>query len=372
MNPSLHCVDRIDHRIATALMARRGQLTSVRSANTSLGFRRSLETRDQLMTFDQATRDSAGAFLVGELERLDQDLHKPLVAVTWQRDIDIREDVSMGDEASSFTNSTFAASQGIAGSNKSWAAKNGSAVPSMALDIGKTVTELPLWAQEISWTIPELISAMRLGRPVDQQKYEFLLEKYQMDVDEEVYMGDAALGMNGMLNHSALTNTGNAVNGSWATATAIEILADVNAILTSVYTTTGTALPADTLLVDSISYGILVSTIVSDAGNISILEFLLRNNITRALNNGKPLNIFPTKWLVGTGETISGVAGRGPASTNSMFAYVKDKKRIRLPLVPLQRTPLENRGIQQITTYFGRIGGVELVYSDTAARRSGL
>jgi hypothetical protein len=44
-------------------------------------------------TYDRMTIDSTGAFLVGELERLDQKLHEPLVAVTWGRDIDLREDV---------------------------------------------------------------------------------------------------------------------------------------------------------------------------------------------------------------------------------------------------------------------------------------
>jgi hypothetical protein len=51
-----------------------------------------------MRTYDQNTIDSAGAFLVGELERLDQELHMPLVSVTWNRDIDLREDVTIGDE----------------------------------------------------------------------------------------------------------------------------------------------------------------------------------------------------------------------------------------------------------------------------------
>lgn len=63
----------------------------------------------RMFTFDNRTIDSAGAFLVGELERLDQELHMPLASVTWSRDIDLREDVSIADEVSSFTNSTFAA-----------------------------------------------------------------------------------------------------------------------------------------------------------------------------------------------------------------------------------------------------------------------
>jgi len=58
-------------------------------------------------THDGRTCDSTGAFLVGELERLDQTLHEPLAAVTWGRDIDLREDVTIADEVSSFTLSTF-------------------------------------------------------------------------------------------------------------------------------------------------------------------------------------------------------------------------------------------------------------------------
>lgn len=36
-----------------------------------------------MITFDQATVDSSGAFLIGELERLDQTLNLPLVGYTW-------------------------------------------------------------------------------------------------------------------------------------------------------------------------------------------------------------------------------------------------------------------------------------------------
>src|ERR1700753_240182 len=51
------------------------------------------------------TVDSSGAFLVGELERLDQTLHMPLAAVTYPRDMELREDVTIADEVSSYTGS---------------------------------------------------------------------------------------------------------------------------------------------------------------------------------------------------------------------------------------------------------------------------
>jgi len=61
------------------------ELTAIAAASRRLKF------KDGLMTFDSRTIDSAGAFLVGELERLDPRLHEPLVSVSWSRDIDLRD-----------------------------------------------------------------------------------------------------------------------------------------------------------------------------------------------------------------------------------------------------------------------------------------
>src|SRR5258708_877148 len=56
-----------------------------------------------MITHDGRTVDSTGAFLVGELERLDLTLHQPLVSTNYLRDIPLREDVTIADEVSSFT-----------------------------------------------------------------------------------------------------------------------------------------------------------------------------------------------------------------------------------------------------------------------------
>ncbi|VEA48399.1 putative bacteriophage protein [Salmonella enterica subsp. arizonae] len=60
-----------------------------------------------MLTIDRATIDSTGAFLVGELERMDQSLNMPLVSVKWTRDMPLRSDISIADEVSSFTNTDF-------------------------------------------------------------------------------------------------------------------------------------------------------------------------------------------------------------------------------------------------------------------------
>ncbi len=353
-------------------------LTVVRGTNSSIALRRtadasdarrmlrSVETRDNSFnTFDRQTIDSSGVFLIGELERLDQRLHLPLADVTWARDIDLREDVTIADEVSSYTNSQFASAQSIPGSNKAWVGKNSNQIVNVQLDIGKTVQPLQLWAMQVDWTLPELLSSQRLGRPVDSQKFDGMQLKHQMDTDEQVYMGDSTLGMNGLLNHSLLTNQGNAVSGSWATATPAQILADINSLLTSIWTASGYAVIPDKLLLAPPEFSILVSTLISSAGNISILEFIRRNNLAAA--NGRQLDIQPVKWLLGSNN-----GGQGPAPTDSMFAYVQEEKRVRFPSVPLQRTPIEYRDLRQITTYFGRLGAVEMVYPEVCGRRSNL
>lgn len=338
------------------------ELTAIAAASRRLKF------QDGLMTFDAQTIDSAGSFLVGELERLDPALHQPLAAVTWSRDIDLRSDVSIADEFSAFTNSNFASPNGVNGSNKAWVGKDASAIVGVALDIGKTTSPLNLWAMQLGWTIPELESAQKLGRPVDAQKFAGMQLKYQMDIDEQVYIGDTGLGLTGLANSTLVTNNTNALVGTWSTATPAQILADVNELLNSVWAASGYSVCPSKLLLPPKQYSQLVSTIVSTAGNISVLEFLKANSLSNAVN-GRPLDIQPLKWLTGT---TAGGKGPGAAGKDRMVAYTQDPMRVRFPLVPLQRTPLEYRDLRQLTTYFGRLGAVEVVYGETLGYRDGI
>lgn len=328
-------------------------------------------TKDGLQTYDRATIDSTGAFLNGELERLDQTLHMPLVAYTWGRDIDLREDVTIADEASSFTNSTFAA-PGSNGKGKSWAAKTQNATPGISLDIGKTANPLTLWSEEVGWTLPELQSAEQAGRPIDQQKYNGMQLKWNMDIDEQVYVGDTQLGFTGLFNSTAVT--ANAVaNGAlnsklWTRKTPDEILADVNTLLNGTWAAAGWAQMPDSLRLPPDQYAYIVSQKVSNAGNVSILKFLQENNIVKT-STGADLNIQPVKWLIGasTGGTIGVADGH-----NRMVAYTKNPDMVRFPMTLLNRTAIENRGLWQITTYYCRLGVVEFVYPETVQYADGI
>lgn len=311
------------------------------------------------MTFDQATVDSSGAFLIGELERLDQTLNLPLTSQTWSRDIQLREDVSIADEMSSFTNTTFAAAGTPNANGKNWISPLATAIAGINVDIEKKGFPLELWGMELGWTVIELNAAAQVGRPIDTQKYDGMQLKWNMDTDEQVYIGDAAKGAKGLLNLSQVTPT-NATK-TWATSTPDEIRSSINQVLSNAWTRSAYSKVPEDLLIPPEQYSFLASTIVSSAGNQSLLTYLETNTIAYH-QNGKPLNIRPVKWM----------KGRGVGGTDRMVAYTNDKKFVRFPMVPLQSVPIQYRGLYQLVTYYGKLGAVEPVYPETLNYMDGI
>jgi len=329
-----------------------------------------------MTTHDGRTVDSTGAFLVGELERLDQTLHMPLAAVTFPRDIDLREDVTIADEASSYTLSSFASAGGLGigngiGNGKAWIGKSTDQITGVGVDIAKIAQALDLWGMELKYTIPELESAARLGRPVDQQKFEGMQLKHQMDIDEMVYIGDTSKGATGLVNSALITPAALALGAgglsAWASKSPDEILADVNTMLTTTWRNSGLAVMPDRLLLPPTQFGYIATQKVSQAGNVSILKYILENNLLTTSGQGK-LQIYPVKWLqgAGTGGTI------GTPGIDRAVVYLKEYQRVRYPMTMLQRTPIQYDSIYHKTTYYCRLGRTELVYPETMGYYDGL
>lgn len=342
---------------------------------------RGLYTRDAMMTYDKATLDSTGAFLVGQLERLDPILHMPLMDFSWSRDIDLREDVSVSDESSSYTVSSFAASNGIGsgGNKKAWASLDSTTLSRVSVDKGKVVNPLTLWAAEVGFTVVELEQSIRLGTSIDTEQLESLRMKDQADTDAMVYIGDTDIGVYGLVNannrsdQSQVTNLTNVAVGAsssqskWLLKTPDEILSDVNEILTSAWTAAGFAVFPDRLGLPTEQYGYIATAKVSNAGNVSIMTYILENNI--AARSKRPLEIVPMKWLNGMGV---GGTPQTLGTVDRMIAYNKNSRFVRFPKVPLQATNVQFRSLFQVMPYYGKLGVVEIVYPETIAYRDGL
>ncbi|HGJ5862977.1 MAG TPA: DUF2184 domain-containing protein [Arsenophonus nasoniae] len=313
-----------------------------------------------MLTYDQRTIDSTGAFLIGELERLDQSINLPLVQYTYSRDIQLREDVSIADDISSFTRTGFAAAGTGANPNgKNWIGKDSTAIAGVNIDIQKEGFPLQLWGMELGWTVVELEAARQVGRPVDAQKHDGMRLKWNMDTDEQVYVGDSAMNVKGLLNLDNI-KTNNAAK-KWSESTADEIRNSINSILSDAWAASAYSMVPTDLLIPPEQFALLSTILVSSAGNQSLLTYLKTNTIAYH-QNGIPLNIRAVKWL----------KGRGVGGKDRMVAYTNEKQYVRFPMVPLQSIPIQYRGLYQLTTYYGRLGAVEPVYRETLAYCDGI
>jgi hypothetical protein len=331
-------------------------------------------------THDGRWCDSTGTFLVGELERLDPTLHLPLVDVTWARDIDLREDVTLADEFTAFAQQTVASAGSLGtghgvGTGKAWIGKTTTQITGVDLDINKQALPLTLWALELKYTIPELESAIRLGRPIDQGKIDAINLKHQMDIDEQVYIGDLSLSQPGLLTNPRVMRTNfpaSAQSGGgtqWRNKTPDEVLADFNQALTTTWAASGWSTMSNRIGIPPEQFGyIATAKVATQAGNMSIKRYIEENNVSVSNGSGS-LTIVPIKWLTGAGE--GGVLGQ-PHTVDRMIVYTKAYDRVRFPMTLLQRTPLQYEGIYHKATYYCRLGVVEWVYPETASYWDGL
>lgn len=330
-------------------------------------------SRGGIQTHDGRTADSTGVFFVGELERLDPTMHEPLFDTTWARDIDLREDVTMADDVSSFTLTTYGSQSGAGtgngiGNGKAWAGRNANQITGVGVDIAKIPHPLTIWAQELKYSIPEIESSAKAGRPIDQQKFAGMQIKYQMDVDEQVNFGDTPTGATGLVNAALVTNKSNLPQGAsgsalWAQKTPDEILADFNTALQSVWAASAWAVPPEEVRVAPAEFGLLTKPLVIGGAGAatSILNYVMENNITTT-RSGKKLRILPSKWCIGAGT--GGTTGTANGF-NRMVVYTKRKDFVRFPMTMLQRTPVQYDSIYHKATYYCKLGQLEVVRPDT-------
>lgn len=301
------------------------------------------------MRFSDSEITSTGAFLVGELERLDPKLYEPLSDFTWSRDIDLREDVTIADEVTSFVLSNYTGGFGAAGAGKAWIKDGETTVAAPSVSATKVMTPMTLWGGEVKYSIFELQKAMQAGRPIDVQKFNALKLKHQLDIDVQVYLGDESVGVKGLLNADDRVTKSNVGAFDPSTSTPEQIIDYFNTILDASWKATQYVRIPDTMLLPPALFAALASKQLPNT-SMNMLEYVSRNNLSVA--NGGSLTLRPVKWLVDA--SINSGKGR-------IVAYTKSQDVVRFPLVQLQSLPVQYRDYMQAVPYYGALGGVEFV-----------
>lgn len=211
---------------------------------------------------------------------------------------------------------------GVNLNGKNWVGKDLIVIVGVNVDISKDGNLLNFWGMELGWIVVELVVVQQVGCLIDIQKYDGMQFKWQMDNDEQVYVGDEVFGLKGLMNFVGVML--NNVMKIWVNFINDEIFDSVNSILLNLWVVFGYFVVFFDLCILLEQYLLLVSCKVFEVGNQLLLIYLVVNIIV-FYQNGVLLEIKVVKWLKGCR-----VGGK-----DCMVVYINDKKYVCYLLVLL-------------------------------------
>ena len=193
-------------------------------------------------------------------------------------------------------------------------------------DIRRSMHEVTVEAATIGYdySVQELELAMMLRQPLTTDKANAARLAAEKMIDRIVLYGESEHGWDGLLNCSGVHNldledTERWKNATTTNATADKIIADVNDLLTGVWSDSKTVETADTLAMPTTIWSFLANTPRSATSDITILNFIKENNVYTALS-GRPLMVIAIRGL----ENVTGVTGQ------RIMAYRRDPQALKL------------------------------------------
>jgi len=314
---------------------------------------------------DAAAISGGMAFLVGELEKRDEQLHEPLTSITWPRDIPVKTGGGWSDSVSVFDFSY--ASSG--GSDDGLMGAESNDLPIIQADIGKASVPTLMWGHILMIPLIDQQRLQKIGRNLDDVMTKGLHLVHDKKLDESTYLGFPKHKTYGLVNDPnipTVTVAAGAAGGTtWAEKTPDEILADVNRAQLGTWAASEYDLSgmANHILIPPQDYAHIVHTKVGVTGDKSILQFLLENNIGK--NQGVDLVIAPCRWCEGVGT----------GNTNRMVSYANNIDRVRFDItVPLQRllTQASAAHMAYLTPYVTQFTPVQWIYRQHAMYLDGI
>lgn len=230
--------------------------------------------------------------------------------------------------------------------------------PMVDVNQAKFEKEIHMAGIGYDWTLEEVQQAMNQPagfQNLPTRKAIKARRKYEEMMEGIALTGDTSKNFTGLLNNGDVTAAdvanGAASTPQWTTKTPSEILTDINAALTGIYTGSLTVEMADTILLPSAQYLYLSNTMVSTNYPMSIMEWIRKYN-TYTAKTGLPLDIREVRQL--------STAGSGGNARMVAYRKAPDVLQLYLPM-PLTFLPPEQHLMRYIVAGMFRTGGVDVM-----------
>jgi len=204
------------------------------------------------------------------------------------------------------------------------------------------------------YDINELRAAMEVDKPLDAKKAAAARRSVEVEFDRILANGDSASGLVGMINQpNALGYTIPAGGGgqtAWESKTPLEVLADLNGIVSFVPQSTGEAETVNAILLPRSQHTLIATTPWGVGTDTTILTYFTKNNP----------NVDVALW--------PRLDGAGAGGTDRMIAYRRDPMALEA-IIPqeFEQFPPQEKGLEYEIPCHARCGGV-VFYGDPEAR----
>lgn len=242
-------------------------------------------------------------------------------------------------------------SMDIAGTAE-WIADRASDIPVVGTQLEQHNTGVYMAGIGYDYGLEEVNQALMLGMNLPGEKAAAARLIYERTVDNIAFGGDTEKGFEGLFNNSSVTAI-SAATGAWegGVTTEDQILADVNELLSGVFTATNEVAMADTLILPSTALQFIASKRLGDGnGTLTILEFLQRANVYTA-ETGNQLTI----------RGMRGLETAGAGATRRMVAYRRSPEVLKMHIPMRHRfLPVQIVGLTFKVPGIFRLGGLDI------------
>jgi len=309
------------------------------------------------LVLDSAAVAGGMAFLEGQLEKIDPKIREPLTSTWWPRDIVAKTGGGFVEYTSAY-NIDYAT---IDGDDDGIITGEVNNIPIMQADLGRDLFRVFNWARVLRLSYLDQQKFKQIALNIEEFLNKGIKLAHDKVLDINVYTGFPRRGTYGLINNPYATTVMASTKLSGGTewtedTTPKEILADVNRMMTDTWAASGYDLTgmANHILLPPEKYAMLVRRLVAEqGGSISILEYLLKNNIGR--NQGIELFIGPLPF----------VAGAGTGGTDRMVGYANNVDRVRFCMtVALNRAmvSIDAANLAFISAFVAQFSQVEFLF----------
>lgn len=206
-------------------------------------------------------------------------------------------------------------------------------------------------AGSFGYNLQEIRSAVMAKRDLTGMKANAARKSNDQLVNQIAWFGDTANGLNGLLYADNVTK-GSLTTGTWMTATAAQIVADVNKLISDMIALTKGVEVPDTLLMPVDRYARIASLIYTTASDTTVLEFLQKvwPNIS-----------FKAVPELGALATVPSTGAAGPVAVVVLYKMSAEKLTLEIPQT-YEQLPVQERNLEFVVPTHSRCGGVIVYY----------